>query len=71
MSEPEHELTASDSHESSGEEQSDGHVQHGNTAGKSIQSLDPELDGDVNDDETNPFEDMLDRPLMYDQVRNL
>ena len=73
--EPEHELTASDSDELSGDEPSeleDGrHGVHGNTAGKSTKSPDPELKGD---DETDPFEDMSDRALvimMNDQVRKL
>lgn len=71
--EPEHELAASDLDELSGDEPSeleDGDV-HGNTAGKSTKSPDPELDGDVNDDKTNPFEDMSDHALMDDQVRSL
>jgi hypothetical protein len=68
--EPEHELAVSVSDELSGKEASeleDGHV-HGYIADK---SPDPELDRDQDDDETNPFEDMLDRalPVMDDQVR--
>jgi hypothetical protein len=74
--EPEHEGAASDSDESeSAEEPSEcevGHV-HGNTAaaGQSAQSPDPELDGEVDNNDTNPFEDLLDYVPMDDQVRSL
>ena len=80
MREPEHEghwhaLAASDSDELRNEEPSEWEIDHvhGNTAGKSAQPPDPELDGETIDNDTNPFEDMLDyAPLaMDDQVRSL
>jgi hypothetical protein len=73
--EPEQEGAASDSDESeNAEEPSECEVGHvrGNTAaaGKSAQSPDPELDGEVDNNDTNPFEDMLDY-APNDQVRSL
>jgi hypothetical protein len=70
--EPENEGTASDSDKLSGEEVEPselqvGHV-HGNTAGESEKSPVPELDGEANDNNINPFEDMLDYAPMDDQV---
>jgi len=71
--EPENEGTASDSDESSGEELSEWEVGHvcGNTAGESAKLPDPEIDGEANDNDINPFEDMLDHAPMDDQVRSL
>ena len=70
--EPENEGATSESDELSSEESSEwevGHV-HGNTAGESTQSPDPKLNEEATDNDTNPFEDVLDYTLMDDQVRN-
>ena len=73
MHEPEDEGAASDSDELSGEEPSQWEVGYlrGKSAGESTRSLDPELDGETNDINIDPFEDMLDYAPMDDQVRSL